>query len=151
MANSQKPRAAAIGSLDVATALRYLQTPVDVSLDISFRAETPSGAAILVADDPASAGASPSPNQMDRLRALGPQVMAWLAASDDNRFLFLSDPVTALQKMDPTLDKTFLKDLQQARQANLQTDVDPRVRLAQVRVAVDAPKPAAPSTKTPTA
>jgi hypothetical protein len=92
---------------------------------------------------------------MKRLLGMEPQVMKWLAASDDNRLLFLSDPLAALQQIDKTLDKTFLKQLRRARQRLTPNDtVDSRIRLSQVRVAVAekpvtaVPRPARPDPTT---
>jgi hypothetical protein len=129
--------------------LRHLQTPVNVALNISFHA----------AGDPVVAGRSPAGTEdrlasmlpaesMARLRGLEPKVMQWLAANDANRLLFLSDPVAALQQIDKTLDKSFMKQLQRARR-RLASDqpVDSRIRLSQVRVAV-VQKPASGTSPT---
>jgi hypothetical protein len=118
--------------------LRHLQTPVDVQLNIRFHATgdpAVAGRSAARKDDPL-ASALPA-EAMTRLRGLEDKVMPWLAASDGNRVLFLSDPIAALQQIDKTLDKTLVKQLQRARQ-RLAPDstVDPRVRLSQIRVAV---------------
>jgi hypothetical protein len=134
--------------------LRHLQTPVNVELNISFHPGGPVPAGPVAGVKDALAFALPE-ESMKRLLGMEPQVMKWLAASDDNRLLFLSDPLAALQQIDKTLDKTFLKQLRRARQRLTPNDtVDSRIRLSQVRVAVAekpvtaVPRPARPDPTT---
>jgi hypothetical protein len=136
--------------------MRHLQTPVNVELNISFHPGGPMPASAAAGAKDSLASALPE-ESMKRLRGMESQVMKWLAASDPNRLLFLSDPLAALQQIDKTLDKTFLKQLHRARQRlTPKVDLDSRIRLSQVRVAVAekpvaaVPRPARPDPKPPT-
>jgi hypothetical protein len=133
---------------------RHLRTPVNMELNISFHPAGPMPAGPAAGAKDSLASALPE-ESMKRLRAMEPQLMTWLT-SDENRLLFLSDPLTALQQIDKTLDKTFLKQLQRARQRlTPKVAVDSRIRLSAVRVAVAekpvtaVPRPARPDPTPP--
>jgi hypothetical protein len=126
-------------SSDFDVSMRYLRTPVDVQLNITFGAEdNPVTAALADASDEGANAPSLPTDQLKRLIALEPQMTAWLAASDDNRLSFLNDPVSALQQIDKNLDALFLKQLRRVRRRPPSDyAVDSRIRVSQVIVAVD--------------
>jgi hypothetical protein len=133
---------------------RHLRTPVNMELNISFHPGGAASASPVAGAKDSLASALPE-ELMKRLRAMEPQLMKWLTR-DENRLLFLSDPLAALQQIDKTLDKSFLKKLQRARQRlTPKVALDSRIRLAQVRVAVAekpvtaVPRPARPGPKPP--
>ena len=121
------------------TRMPHLRAPLNVEMNINLRtaadpAVANGGKQIPLAD------ALPEAS-MKRLLAIEPQVMKWLAASDDNRLLFLTDPVAALLKIEPGLDKGLVKQLVRTRQ-RMSRDLpeDPRVLISQVRVAAVPPR-----------
>ena len=129
---------------------RYVRAPIDVRLNITFSAEDDPKSASLSdgSDEKASAAALP-PEALARLVGLEPQVMKWLAASDANRLAFIADPVAALATIDKKMDNRFIKQLQRTRRRPAaDTAVDSRIRISQLRVAIEqkpvAAKPVAP-------
>ncbi len=147
--NAPKPRERA--PLPDPDPLRHLQKAVDVNINIQFRSDGDAALPAVPRRTAKSAGsaieAAIPETDMERLRALDARVMAWLAASDANRQQFITDPVAALVTMDKSLGKSFVKQLQRARQARSDdAAIDPRVGLATVRVTAAK---AAPAKKTP--
>lgn len=140
------------GTREAETQMRHERMPINVNVNVSFHtdADPAVGKRVSEGEDPLDA-LLPAESKK-RLIGMEPQLMKWLAASDANRLLFLSDPIAALQQVDKKLDRTFLKQLRRARgrSATEETD-DPRARLSQVRVAVvtQPVKPAPGDTKPP--
>lgn len=119
--------------------MRHLRAPVNIELNINFHPSDPRQARQAAGAD-TFAAALPE-DALKRLLGLEPQILKWLAASDNNRLLFLSDPIAALQQVDKSLDKTFLKQLWRARQGVTEAPIDSRIRLSAVRVAVTDRRP----------
>jgi len=119
----------------------HLRVPIDIALSFDFEGGRPQNA--LAQDETDPLASALTSDVLDRLRSFEPQVMRWLSISDDNRLLFLSDPIAALQQIDKSIDKGLLRQVQRARhRLTPAAEVDSRVRLSQVRVTLTPePKP----------
>ena len=62
---------------------------------------------------------------IDELQKSDKKVMGWIAASDQNRDLFILNPMAALQKMGLKLDRRDLKALARARSSVSKSEIAP--------------------------
>lgn len=116
--------------------MRHLHAPGPMKLNISFHISDPAPTTTAPGSENPFASALPE-ESMKRLRAMEPQLLEWLEASDANRELFLGNPVAAMQQVDKKSDITFLKRLRRARRRMPpDQEMDSRVRLSEVHVAV---------------
>ena len=152
LANEFETPTTGSGSLPV-TATRGSQLARDLNFNLTVRVAADAG---LRVDEPSAprcaprSGAIPAsgppsnitPEELSKLRSLDKQVLEWIAASPSNAALFILDPLRAIEASGVAIDKTLLKSIGKARNAQLASGtLPPGVRISRLKVEA---KPAIP-------
>ena len=81
-----------------------------------------------------------SADEQKKIREIGPAILEWIAASDENAARFFADPVGSLEKAGVELDPVVLRKIKQLRSRSLQPAPSlPRARIKMIKVGVQRP------------